>query len=255
MDVVAHISVLCTTTILYYALSAVVSPPLLRWWRSGRVDRPDHLRKHSHDAVLGQLIHSSVVGFSSAFCLVLYWSDLKALGESWVPVAIAEISLAFWTTDLCSNLVRFPHKLLNDKPAAVHHVSGLFCLALALLYGGIALEMAMIRLLSQLSVVLLIFRLFLLDLGQSGTILYLLTFSAMIVVFFFTRIAVIPWYWLKMWEVVAMEGWSMPAFMGVVVLASLSIDGLNFFWLCQMVKIYWKYFPEKNFFKNSSICL
>ena len=251
MDAVSHISVLSTTTILYYVLSAVVSPPLLRRcpWLCCPVNGRGghgHLLKHfkSRDAVLGHFIHSLTVSSLSALVLIVYWSDMKALAESRIAVVATEIPLAFWATELCDDLVRNPRELLKNKLALLHHANALVCLVIAVWYGGIMLEIAMIRLLSQFSAVLLILRLLLLDFGKSDTFLYLLTFSAMISTFFLTRIALIPWCWMRTWEW-AIEAGSMAAVVGTVVVASLSIDVLNFIWLRLMLKTYWKYFPVR----------
>ena len=230
-----HISVLSVTTILYFVLSSTVSPRLFRSW-SRRTAADRHLR--SCDYVLGYFLHTLTVSSLSVFSLLSHWRDTSALQESTVAVITAEISLSFWVTDTLTNIVKDPGSTVSRKQEFAHHVSGILGLVIALWYRGVAMEMSVIRLLSQLSAVLLVLRLLLLDLGMSDTLLYLLTFSAMILTHFLTRIASIPWYWIKLYVFVT-ETDAPLVTVGVLVVVSLCIDGLNLFWLRLMVRIYW----------------
>ena len=251
MDTVMHISVLSMTTILYFVLSSTVSPRLFRSW-SHRTAADSHIKRHfrSCDYVPGYFLHALTVSFLSVFSLVSHWRDTNALQESTVAVISAEISLSFWVTDTLTSIVKDPGSTVRRKQEFAHHVSGIFCLVVALWYRGVAMEMSVVRLLSQLSAVLLVLRLLLLDLGMSDTLLYLLTFSAMILMHLLTRITPIPWYWIKLYVYVT-ETDAPLVTVGVLVVVSLCIDGLNLFWLRLMVRTYLKYYPEKyNPFKN-----
>ena len=228
-----------------------MSPRLFRSW-SHRTAADSHIKRHfrSCDNVPGYFLHALAISSLSVFSLVSHWRDTSALQESTVAVITAEISLSFWVSYTFTSIVKDPGStVVRRKQEFAHHVSGILGLVVALWYRGVAMEMSVIRLLSQLSAVLLVLRL-LLDLGMSGTLLYLLTFSAMILTHFLTRIASIPWYWIKLYVLVT-ETDAPLVTVGVLVVVSLCIDGLNLFWLRLMVRIYWKYYPEKyNPFKN-----
>ena len=249
MDAVMHISVLSMTTILYFVLSSTVSPRLFRSW-SHRTAADSHIKRHfrSCDNVPGYFLHALTVSSLSVFSLVSHWRDTSALQESTVAVITAEITLSYWVTDTLTDIVKDPGSPVKRKQDFAHHVCGILCLVVALWYRGVAMEMSVVRLLSQLSPVLLVLRLLLLDLGMST--LHLLTFSAMILIYFLTRIASIPWCWIKSYVFVT-ETDAPLVTVGVLVVVSLCIDGLNLLWLRVMVRRYWKYYPEKyNPFKN-----
>ena len=126
-----------------------------------------------------------------------HWYDPEALHHSFVPFIAAEIALCFWLTEprteLSTTLVKSPRSLLKDKAALVHHVTGVICLLIAVWWQGATMELTVIRLLSQLSVPLLIARILLHYMGMTDTFLYLATFSSLIVVYFLSRIVTIPW--------------------------------------------------------------
>jgi hypothetical protein len=187
-------------------------------------------------------VHSVVVGSLSAYSVLVHWNDMKVLHDSWIPFISAEISLCFWLVDLTMSLVKSPLSMLTDKANIAHHVTGVLCLVAPLWWRGITMELMVIRLLSQLSVPVLILRLFLLDLGMSDTLLYLATFSSMIVVYFLSRIATVPWYWKRAVVFIVETPDMTPV---LLVLLPLLLDLLNFYWFVLMLKTYWKYYPDR----------
>ena len=245
MEVVFHVLVLSLTAIVHLILSQVVSSSLFRSrFRSTRGTPANHLRRHfnnDHKAALRSFVHATIVSSLAIFSIVAHWDDLAAVQESVTAAVAAEISLGFWSIELLRSLAISPHSLLRDKGDLVHHVNGVVSLLIALWYRGITMELVVIRLLSQLSVILLIPRLLLLELGKSDSLLYLITFSAMIGVHFLFRIATVPWYWVKAWIFLSeVTSTAAVLFCGV----SLAIDLLNLYWLALMVRTYWRYYPE-----------
>ena len=235
-----HQSVLFVTVLLHVFLSDFVSPRLFHSW-SEAYWKTRHIQKNE---LLGNLVHALVVGSLAAFSVLEHWYDPEALHHSLVPFIAAEISLCFWLTELSTTLVKSPRSLLKDKADLVHHVSGILCLLTALWWQGATMELTVIRLLSQLSVPLLIARILLHYMGMTDTFLYLATFSSMIVIHFLSRVVTIPWYWNTVW-INAAETPDFPRILIVVLcILSLYIDVLNIKWLLVMVKTYWKYYPD-----------
>ena len=239
MLVVVHLSVVVFVTVFLH----VIPSHLFHSWETVTKGTPwGHLKKHFKTNALGNLVYSSVVGSLAAYSVHAHSNDMKVLHDSWIPYISAEILLCFWLIDLSTTLVKSPRSMLKDKASIAHHVTGVLCLVVPLWWRGITMELTVIRLLSQLSIPVLILRLFLLDLGMSDTLLYLATFSSMIVVFFLSRIATIPWYW-KRAVVFIMETPDMTPVL--LVLLSLVIDLLNFYWFVLMLKTYRKYYPDR----------
>ena len=238
------VSTLSVTVCLHVVLSHVVSPHLFNSWSN--VTHWNNLKRHFEtNDVIGNVVHALVVGTFAAFSVLVHWYDLEILHQSWVPVVAAEVSVSFWLTELSTTLLKSPRSLLKDKAGFFHHVSGILCLLTALWWQGIALELTVIRLLSQLSIPLLILRLFLLDIGMSDTFFYLATFSLMIVVYFVTRIMTIPWYWTRAFVFVTKTPDLKLVLIVIFVLVSLFVDLLNIKWMLLMLRIYWKYYPER----------
>ena len=231
-----HLSVVVFVTVFLH----VIPSHLFHSWATVTKGTPwSHLKRHFKTNALGNLLYSSVVGSLAAYSVLAHWNDMKVLHDSWIPYISAEILLCFLLIDLSTT---YPRSMLKDKASIAHHVTGVLCLVVPLWWRGITMELTVIRLLSQLSIPVLILRLFLLDLGMSDTLLYLATFSSMIVVFFLSRIATIPWYW-KRAVVFIMETPDMTPVL--LVLLSLVIDLLNFYWFVLMLKTYRKYYPDR----------
>ena len=87
---------------------------------------------------------------------------------------------------------------------------------------------AMFRLLSQLSVPFLLLGLYLLECGRRDTLVYLLVYTAMILVHFVSRIAIFPWHWRLFAFSVQTEDATLSVVSVVILLFSL--DVLNFYW-------------------------
>ena len=233
-----HLSVV-SVTVLLHAVQSYIFVALARAvqrtsWR--------HLQRQFNNRVVGNLAHSLVVGSLAAYSILVHWHDTKILHDSLVPFITAEISLCFWLTELLTTLVTSPRTILTDKGAIAHHTIGILCLPVVLWWRGITLELAIIRLLSQLSVPFLVLRLVLLDLGMSETFLYLATFSSMIVVFFLFRIATLPWYWTR---VITATPDMTSVFITLFFVSPILVDLLNCYWLFRMLYTYCKYYPDR----------
>ena len=233
MGTVTHFTVLCGTAAVHVCLSTVISPHLLRPSEGRR------LKSHVRYQVLGYLVHSVVVAGLATFSFLKH--DSETFPESWAAILAVNISLSFFITDLLTTVTKLPSGLLQDKGDLLHHVCAIGGLLATVCYGDYWIELSVNKLLSQLSVPFLILRLILLDRGQSDTLIYLVVFSAMILVHFLSRIAVIPWFWITFLS-------AMPVLSTeVIVIGALSliIDLLNIYWLKQMMGTYFKYYPEK----------
>ena len=235
------LSVFFATVLVHVVLSDIVSPRLFHSW-SDAYWKTKHVHKNQ---VLGNLIHASVVGSLAAISVLEHWYDPEALHHSSAAFIAAEIALCFWLTELSTTLVKSPRSLLKDKADLVHHVTGVICLLIAVWWQGATMELTVIRLLSQLSVPLLIARILLHYMGMTDTFLYLATFSSMIVVHFLSRVVTIPWYWIKLWVFVTETPDFPQVLKFVLCVLSLCIDALNVMWLFFMLKTYWKYYPDR----------
>lgn len=237
--VVPHILVLFVTALLHFVCSTVISPRLVGALPRG-AHRKSHMKEHQQYLALGQLVHSLLVSSLAVFSVLNY--DSETLAKSWVALMAVEISLSFFEIELVTTLIYFPSTLLEDKMGLLHHISGIVGLLISLYWKGFLIKLAIIKLLSQLSVPFLILRLYLLDCGKSKTLSYLVVFSLMILVYFASRIAVIPWFWITFSEFVQRQ--EVATFLAVLEgFTSLTLDILNICWLKLMVYTYVKYFP------------
>ena len=231
------------TAFLHVFFSTLISPYVLRFW-------PYTERRHQNGnfryMLLGNGVHSVVVGVLSFIYVVARWYHHHTLKFSWMAVMATEISLTYFVIELLTTVIRFPQSVSEDKADLLHHISSILCLIFTLHYRGLQLvmDMSSIRLLSQLSVPLLILRLLLLDCGNGDSLMYLLSFSAMIFVHIMCRIAVIPWFWMTIPAFIQTTEISV-SILGLLCLLFVSLDLLNIYWLKCMLLTYYKYYPKR----------
>ena len=140
--------------------------------------------------------------------------------------------------ELFTTLVFFPDAFVQDKGDLIHHVIG----GVSLLISVYRLNaIAMFRLLKQLSVPFLLLRLYLLECGKRDTLVYLLVYTALILVHFVSRIATFPWHWRLFAFSVQTEDATLSV-VSVVILFSLDVS--NFYWFYSIIHTYVKYYPK-----------
>ena len=235
---IPHVFVIFLTSLVHVVCSSVISPRLVKAWP--RAIQLRNVKDHQAYLVLGYITHSLVVGSIALFCFQRYDSETTA--DSLLPLIANEISLSYFVTELATVFVYFPNTLMEDKPDLLHHVCGIVGLGITLYWQGILVELSIIKLLSQLTIPLLLIRLFLLNWGMSNTLIYLVAFTAMILAHFVLRIAMIPTFWTTFSVLVHTEGITL--FVAVIAVVSIVIDVLNFYWLARMVHTYIKYYPN-----------
>ena len=239
MAVITHVSVMCLTSFVHVVCSSVISPRLMKAWP--RATPLQHVKEHAVSLVLGYLAHSLVVGSIALFCFLSIHSETFV--DSSLPLIAIEISLAYFVTELATTVMYYPSVLMEDKPNMLHHVCVIMGLSASLYWRGILVELSIIKLISQLTIPLIIIRLALLNLGMCDTLIYLVAFTAMILAHFLLRNTVIPKFWTTFFVLAHTEGTTL--FVIVVGVVSIAIDALNVYWLVQMVRIYIKFYPEK----------
>ena len=237
----AGVLVICVTALLHVFSSSILSPRVLSSFRNSE---RRYIKEHVRDFLIGNGVHSVIVGVLSLFSVVTHCYDPHTLQFSPLVVTIIQISLTFFVTELLTTVIHYPYSILRSMDVVLHHVCGILGLIITLYYGGLAIEMSAIRLLSQLSVPFLILRLLLLHYNKSDSLIYLLTFSTMIIVHFLCRIAIIPWYWTTYLLFLQTRDVSL-AWIGLFGCISLILDILNIYWLTCMLHTYYKYYPDK----------
>ena len=239
MTVIPHVSVVCLTSFVHVVCSSVISPRLMKAW--SRATPLQHVKEHRVYLMLGYLAHSLVVGSIALFCFLSF--DSETIADSSLSLIAVEISLSYFVTELATDLLYFPRTLTEEKLDLLHHVSGIIGLGMALCWQGLLVELSIIKLLSQLSSPFLIARLILLACGKCDTLIYLLTFTAMILAHFVTRIAMIPTFWLTFSLLLNTDRISsLVITMGLVPIV---IDMLNLYWLARMIHTYIKFYPDE----------
>ena len=240
MAVIPHVSVLCLTFIVHVICSSVISPRLVKAWL--RATQQQHVKNHTVYLVLGYLAQSLVVGLIALFCFLCF--DSETIVDSPLPLFAIDIALAYFVTELATDVIYYPSALMEDKPNTLHHFCVIMGLGATLYWQGILVELSIIKLISQLTIPLVILRLLLLNCGMSDTLTYLVTFTAMILAHFLLRIAVIPKFWRTYYFVIVhTEGITL--FVVWMAVVSLAIDVLDLYWFARMVRTYVKYYPEK----------
>ena len=76
---------------------------------------------------------------------------------------------------------------------------------------------------------------------------YLITFTAMILMFFICRISLIPLFWIRfIYTAQEQKEVTAPLILYEIGLAfkALTVDLLNCWWFIVMVKIYYRFFPD-----------
>ena len=231
-----HPSVLCATAFLHLCFS-VISPRLLGAETHGNGRR--QFRGHLRYLSLGHVVHSLLVGSLAVFSLLNF--DSETLSESWVTHLTAEIALAYFSTDVVAILIidGFEHKF-----ELLHHLCGILGPLACLYWQGITIELTLIKLVSLLSNPLLFLRRYLLDEGKATTWCYLITFTAMILMFFICRISLIPLFWIRfIYAAQEQKEVTAPLILYEIGLA-FTVDLLNCWWFILMVKIYYRFFPD-----------
>ena len=241
----ADLLVVCVTALLHVFSSSILSPRIrvlssLQYSDSER----RYIKEHARYSLIGNSVHSVFVGALSLFSVVTHWYHPHTLQFSPLVLTVIEISLTFFVTDLLTTVIRYPQSISENIDDVLHHVCGIVGLIIALYYGGLAIEMSAIRLLSQLSVPFLILRLLLLHYKKNDSLIYLLTFSSMIIVHFLCRIAIIPWYWTTYLLFLQTRDVSL-AWIGFLSGISIFLDILNIYWLTCMLHTYYKYYPGR----------
>ena len=124
-------------------------------------------------------MHSLLVGSLAVFSLLNF--DSETLSESWVAHLTAEMAFAYFSTDVVAILI------IDDSNISLSY--SITCVEYWVHWHVGTGKGLLVSLLSNL---LLFFRRYLLDKGKATTWFYLITFTAMILVFFNCRIYLIP---------------------------------------------------------------
>lgn len=210
-----------------------------RLWRHSDPEAHLHTNRHfGKPNVVGNFVFALVVSSLCLFSTINHWKDFSTIQTSSVSTLSAEISVCFWLTEIMSSF-----NFRDSTGGLLHHVLGILSLLMALYYRGILLELVVVKQLSQLSVVLLIARLLLLDWGMSGSFAYLATFTAQLVFHFVTRLSTIPWVYWRILDFVSETPEVTPAItLGLLIVC---MDLLNIYWFYRMIRTYWKYYPDR----------
>ena len=138
------------------------------------------------------LIREEAALLLSTLCSLMQSITVITVTPAGCEFVAVEISLAFFVAELFTTLIFFPDAFVQDKGDLIHHVFGVVGLLISVYRLN---AIAMFRLLSQLSLPFLLLRLYLLECGKRDTLVYLLVYTALILVHFVSLIAIFPWHW------------------------------------------------------------
>ena len=164
--------------------------------------------------------------------------DSETVSESQIALLTTEIAFAFFFTELLAILII---DTFEGKFELLHHLCGILGPLTCLYWQGITIELTLFKLVSLLSNPLLFYRRYLLDKGMATTWCYLITFTAMILVFFITRIYLIPLFWRRFLE---KQKEVTVFFVLYESSVAFTVDLLNLCWLIQMLQTYRRFFPD-----------
>lgn len=220
--------VLCAAVALFCVVCFyVTSAGLVRTSRSARVQYARNTTLPRF--VLGRLIHSVVISYLVSYIVFSGFRRFVALSKSSLGFLVAEVSLAYLTTELIISLVAFPRSLLQDKLVYLDRLLGALNSLIAVWIQGGTLVLCVFRLLSHFSSIFLTFELILLECGLKKSQFFLYNFVLLIVTSFICQISIIPWFWK--FFIVFVTSSDVPSLSVVLslVIVSIATDALNIY--------------------------
>ncbi len=239
--------VFITSFLLSVLLPKLLSPLACGIFQPRTKDIPSKMQTHFH-TLLGSTIHAVVV-----VVLSLYTILSGSLGTNHIfsksPLGFVtmEISLGYFTGDFFVCLLD-PH-LRGDAGSLLHHIAGLLSVLASLYNQGIFMFFVIYRMVSEASTPSVNLRFYHYQLGNKDSFWYTFASLSMMVLFFLTRIILIPFHWYTLINtllepectLIVPIGWR-----AWIVGGFLIFDILNLYWFSKMVKGARKvYFPPK----------
>ena len=214
--------VVCLATVAAYLLCFFVLSPLLVNSTARK-----HLRRSRQYQLLGHFVYSVVTSYLTVHIVVS--GNMVKEAKSSLGFLTVEISFSYFVTETVTTLFVLRNTISGERMEFMHHIAGSVGLLVGVYCQGASLALCILRLFSQLSIPFLVTRVWLRGSGMKETGVYLVNFTVIVVIFFISRIVIIPWYWrLYIYWVLAPESSLLPcAILGVV---SVVLDILNIYW-------------------------
>ena len=197
------------------------------------------LPKHStsnFDTLLASTVHAIVAvvlaSYSLAFGLL---GTYRVFSKSPLGFMTIQMSLGYFVADLLITLV--DPKLRSDKGSIAHHVTGIVGIITCLYLQGKLMFFIISRLISEASTPFVNMRWVLHELHITDGSLFKTAAYGMLVTFFATRIATMPWYWYETYHCFMHPGIAIvPDFIKVCTLCNFGVfDLLNLYWFSKIV--------------------
>jgi len=178
-------------------------------------------------------LHAMIVGF---FCLyILLFDDGVNADPIWGDPTLVKINVAITTGYLVSDMLLLCYywRAIGDVYFIIHHLTGLFA-AYYVLEEGMLPYFANFRLLAEFSTPCVNQRWFFEVLGYAkASTPNMVNGFAMTIAFFLVRVAVMPFYYNRMWAVIGSEGYYKVTLGGRTswIGCSLCLDVMNLIWM------------------------
>ncbi len=206
---------------------------------------PAKLQTHFH-TLLSSTIHAIVVTV-----LVVYLILSGSLGTNYVfsknylGFICLQISLGYFVGDFIICFMD-PH-LRSDIGSILHHVTGLLSLTFSLSNQGIFIYLIVFRTFAELSTPFVNLRWYHYQLGNKNGFWYKFASKSMLVLFFLSRIATLPYLWYGLIMTLTDPQCAMLVKLHYRVwlfCACLVLDSLNVYWFSKMLKGAMKFYSQ-----------
>ncbi|XP_076441474.1 TLC domain-containing protein 4-B-like [Babylonia areolata] len=189
--------------------------------------------------------HATTVSLMSAYAH-LYDDDMHTHPVWWdcplVRTACAVV-IGYMVMDLI--LITIYFKDMGELEYYVHHSASIFAYYYVVSY-GVMPYFANFRLLSEISTPFLNIRWFLLTIGvPKSSRTYIANRIVLLISFFFCRVLVIPFYWLKVFTATYRDDFALLGHTPLVlVLTCVILDSLNIYWFCKLFQGFLNWLPS-----------
>ncbi len=242
--------VIAPATITSFLL-AIILPKLLSPLACGIFEprtKDISLKMYTHfHTLLSSTIHAIVVVALSVYIILSGTLGTNLIfSKSPLGFILMQISVGYFAGDFVVCLLD-PY-LRSDSSSLLHHITGLMSILFSLYKQGIFMFFVIYRMTSEVSTPSVNLRWYHYQLGNKDSFWYAFASLSMMVLFFFSRIILIPYHWYYLIQtlldpqcsVIVALGWQIWIISGFAV-----FDILNLYWFSKMVKGARKFFVSK----------
>lgn len=180
----------------FILLCAFVISPILMSRLLSPQNKHIGIHKAFFNSLLGSMTHHLLVFVLAAYALVSGVVSSRTVCKAPLGFALVQITLGYFAGDLI--VLLFDPVMGKDLHVIFHHLVGITGLTIVLYTKGMAMFVAISFQLLELSSLLLDIILAMEKLEcRKDSVLYWTTGSLMVVTFFLSRLATIPWHWYE----------------------------------------------------------